>query len=336
MSTTAINQAQSPVGKFGWLVKREFWEYRGAFLRTPIIIASVMVAIVMLVLIIAEVSAQRHGVNVSGVHLDELANNMSAAQLEKLHAGEGIGLLFMCMPIGIGLFFVLFSYATGALYNDRADRSVLFWKSLPISDTQTVLAKVVTAMFVAPALAVAGMIALQLGFLFVMSLWALLHGISPLPLWAPTQLISLWMKMIVMIPLNALWGLPSLGWLLLVSSFVRSKPFLWSLLVPVVAGVLVSTANLTQELSLASGWFWHDVVARVLFSFVPGSWLSRTEFATLRHNDTDLPDVIANVLSFDSFGHVLTSANLWIGVAAGVAMIAAAVFVRRRRVEAYA
>jgi len=202
MSTTAINQAQSPIGKFGWLVKREFWEYRGAFLRTPIIIASVMVAIMALVLMIAEVTAHRNGVNVSGVHLDELANNMSAAQLEKLHAGESIGLLFMCMPIGIGLFFVLFSYATGALYNDRADRSVLFWKSLPISDTQTVLAKVVTAMFVAPVLASAGMIALQLGFLFVMSLWALLHGISPLPLWSPTQLISLWVKMIVMIPLN--------------------------------------------------------------------------------------------------------------------------------------
>jgi len=335
MSTASMNNTQTPVGKFGWLLKREFWEYRGAFLRTPIIIAGVMLAIMTVVLLIAEMSAHRHGVNMSGVHLDEMANNMSPAQLEKLHAGESVGLLFMCFPIGIGLFFVLFSYATGALYNDRADRSVLFWKSLPISDTQTVLAKVVTAMFVAPALAVAGMIALQLGFLVLMSLWALLHGISPLPLWAPTQLVSLWLELIVLVPVNALWALPSVGWLLLVSSFVRSKPFLWSLLVPVVAGVLVSTASLTQEISFASGWFWHKVVLRILFSLAPGSWLDSDEIKAFRHDD-HMPEAIANVLSFDSIGHLLSTPNLWIGAAAGAAMIVAAIFIRRRRVEAYA
>jgi ABC-2 type transport system permease protein len=333
MSTT-LNTAQTPASKFGWLVRREFWEYRGAFLRTPMIIASVMLAMMIVALLIAEATAHRHGVSVSGVHLDEIANNMSAAQLDKLHAGVTLGLLFMCFPVGIGLFFVLFSYASGALYNDRADRSVLFWKSLPISDTQTVLAKVVTAMFVAPTLAVIGMIVLELGFLIVMTLWVVLHGINPLPLWSPVQLVSLWVKLIVLIPINALWALPSLGWLLLVSSFVRSKPFLWSLLVPVVAGVLVSTANLTQELSLASGWFWHNVVGRVLFSFVPGSWVESGEVHLIQ-NDR-LPEAIANVLSYDSIGQLLSSPNLWIGAAAGAVMVVAAIFVRRQRVEAYA
>ena len=334
MSTASTSQASSPVAKFGWLVKREFWEYRGAFLRTPFIIAGVMLAIMIVVLLIAEATAHRHGV-MTGVHLDDIANNMSPEQLEKLHAGIMLGLMFICLPVVIGLFFVLFSYSTGALYNDRADRSVLFWKSLPISDAQTVLAKVVTAMFVAPALAVVGMIMLQFGFLIVLSLWALLHGIGPLPLWSPLQLISLWLKLVVMIPFNALWALPSLGWLLLVSSFVRSKPFLWSLLVPVVAGVLVSTANLTQELSLASGWFWHKVVLRVLFGFVPGTWAQAGDLKAIDH-DNRLPEIVANVLSYDSISRLLEMPDLWIGAAAGAAMIAAAIFLRRRRVEAYA
>ena len=334
MTTNTINMTQTPVSRFAWLVRREFWEYRGAFLRTPIIIAGVMLALMALALVIAEATAQRHGVNVSGVHLDEIANNMSAAQLEKFHAGLSVGLLSLCFPIGIGLFFVLFSYGTGALYNDRADRSVLFWKSLPISDTQTVLAKVVTAMFVAPTLAILGVIALQLGFLILMSLWTVLHGINPLPLWAPTHLVALWVKLVVLIPLNALWALPSLGWLLLVSSFVRSKPFLWALLVPVVSGVLVSTFKLTQELSLTSGWFWHNVVLRVLFSFVPGSWLEVSDLKAMGHDD--VPEAIINVLSFDSFGHLLASPNLWIGAAGGVAMIAGAIYFRRQRTESYA
>jgi len=329
------NPAFSPANKFAWLIKREFWEYRGAFLRTPIIIAGVMLALVTIALLIAEATAQRHGINVSGVHLDQLVNNMSAEQLEKFRNGLSVGLIGLCFPISVGLFFVLFSYGTGALYNDRADRSVLFWKSLPISDTQTVLAKVVTAMFVAPTLAVLGVIAMQLGFLILMTLWSALHGINPLPLWAPSYLIALWIKLVAMIPLNALWALPSLGWLLLVSSFVRSKPFLWALLVPVTAGMLVSMFKLTQELSLTSGWFWWNVVLRVLTSFIPGSWtwLDSNDLKAFAHDD---PAAMANLLSFDAFGHLLASPNLWIGAALGAAMIAGAIYFRRQRTESYA
>jgi ABC-2 type transport system permease protein len=324
----------TPLSKFMWLVKREFWEYRGAFLRTPLIIAMVMLVLMVGALVIAELTAQRAGVTMNGIHLDQIANNMSAAQIDKFHAGVSMGLMSLCFPIGIGLFFVLFSYATGALYNDRADRSVLFWKSLPISDSQTVLAKVFTAMFVAPALAIIGVIALQLGFLILMSLWIVLHGMNPLPLWAPMHLAALWVKLLVLIPLNALWALPTLGWLLLVSSFVRSKPFLWALMLPFVAGFLVSAFKLSQELSLSSTWFWHNVVLRVVFSFIP-SWMDLSQLKALDHDDR-LPEAVSNLLSFDAFGQVLVSPDLWIGAVAGVAMIAGAVYFRRQRTESYA
>lgn len=335
MTTSNAMAAQSPLGKFSWLVKREFWEYRGAFLRTPLIIAAVMLAMLIVALLAAEMSAHRAGISLNGVHLDQIANNLSPDQVEKLHSGLSIGLLTLCFPINIGLFFVLFSYATGALYNDRADRSVLFWKSLPISDTQTVLAKVFTAMFVAPVFAVAGVIALQLGFLLLLTTWTTLHGINPLPLWSPTHLAVLWAKLILLIPFNALWALPSLGWLLLVSSFVRSKPFLWGLMLPFVAGIVVSSLKLMQDLSLTSTWFWHDVVLRVVFSFIPASWMDFGELKKLDHDDR-LPEAIGNLLSFDSFGHLLAMPSLWIGAAAGVAMIAAAIHFRRRRTESYA
>jgi len=333
--SNATVQTKLPTNTFVWLLKREFWEYRGAFVRTPLIIACVMLSLVFFGLVVAQSTAQRHGVTISGIHLDEITSKINPDAMEKFYAGFDLGLLSLAFPIGIGLFFVLFSYATGALYNDRADRSVLFWKSLPISDTQTVLAKVVAASFMAPALAVAGVIFLQIGFLVLMSLYMILNGLNPALLWSPTHLIALWIKLIVLIPFNALWALPSLGWLLLVSSFVRSKPFLWGFMLPFVAGVLVSVFKLTQELSLSSSWFWHYVVLRAVFSFVPGSWINFSELQELRH-EGDVHEVISNLISFDAFGRLLASPNLWIGAVAGVAMIVAAIHFRRQRVESYA
>jgi ABC-2 type transport system permease protein len=76
-------------------------------------------------------------------------------------------------------------------------------------------------------------------------------------------------------------------------------------------------------------------VGRVLFSFVPGSWMDFTDLKQMDHDDR-LPEAIINVLSFDSFSHLLTSPTLWIGAAAGVAMIAGAIYFRRQRTESYA
>lgn len=327
--------AAVPNNKFTWLLKREFWEYRGAFFWTPAIVAMVMLAFVIVAIIIAEASASRAGLNLNGIRFDEISRHLNEGNIAQLHAGIDVGLLSFGLPIGIALFFVLFSYGVGALFNDRADRSVLFWKSLPISDSETVLAKVVAMALVAPVLAIGAMIAEHIGFLVIMSLWLIAHGINPLLLWAPTHLLSLWAKLILLIPVNALWALPSIGWLLLVSSFVRSKPFLWALLVPVVAGVLTSIFHLMNSLSLPSGWFWKNIVGRLLCSIFPGGWL---DFAGLKEFDSEdrVPEAIGHLLSLDSIGAVISSPTYLIGIAAGVAMIAGAVYFRRQRTESYA
>src|SRR5262245_7286703 len=127
MTTTAV-----PTNKFTWLLKREFWEYRGAFFWTPAIVAMVMLAFVLIGIMIAEVSASRAGFTLSGIRFDEISRHLNEGNVGQLYAGLDVGLLSLGFPIGIALFFVLFSYGVGALYNDRADRSVLFWKSLPI------------------------------------------------------------------------------------------------------------------------------------------------------------------------------------------------------------
>jgi ABC-2 type transport system permease protein len=331
-----MNTAAVPSNKFTWLLKREFWEYRGAFFWTPAITTMVMLAFVVIALIIGETSAHRAGVNINGMHLDEITKHLNEGDAGKLYAGLNMGLLGLGFPIGIALYFVLLFYGIGALYNDRADRSVLFWKSLPISDTETVLSKVVAMALVAPLLAVGAMIALHLGFLVIMSLWVLIHGISPVLLWSPAHLLALWAKLLLLIPINALWALPSIGWLLLCSSFARTKPFLWAVMLPIVAGVLTSIVHLMNSLSLPSGWFWQNVVGRLLLSLVPGTWIDVTGLQALGHDEDRLPQAINDLFSFGAVGHLFASPTFLIGIAAGAAMIFGAIHFRRQRTESYA
>src|SRR5262249_8971233 len=151
---------------------------------------------VLIGIMIAEVSASRAGFTLSGIRFDEISRHLNEGNVGQLYAGLDVGLLSLGFPIGIALFFVLFSYGVGALYNDRADRIVLFWKSLPISDVETVLAKVVAMAVIAPVLALGAMIALHLGFLVVMSVWLLVHGVNPVLLWSPMHLLTMWTKLL--------------------------------------------------------------------------------------------------------------------------------------------
>ena len=330
--------AGTPMNTFSWLVKREYWEHRGGFLWTPAIISLAFLAIMMLVLLWAEFMARQNGIQINGIHLDQLRRQLGSDEIEKMHSAMDVGLLTLGIPIVIGLFFVVFFYCIGTLYNDRSDRSALFWKSLPISDSGTVLSKVASAALLAPVLATLALVALQLAFLVLMSLYSLLHGINPFPLlWSPTHLLSLWAKLLVALPVNALWALPTIGWLMLCSSFARSKPFLWAVLIPVLTGALVSYLGLMQSVASSNSWFWHNIVGRALLSIIPGGWLDTTNMSHgFARADVEGPAAIISSLSFEAIGQAVTSPDFLIGIVAGAVMIAGAIYFRRQRTESYA
>ncbi|HET8940442.1 MAG TPA: hypothetical protein VFN13_00445 [Rudaea sp.] len=329
--------AASALNTFTWLLKREYWEHRGGFLRAPLITALIFLALTLMGLITAEITVHRFSFDFNNMHIQQLAQQISENDIAKVNAGIDIGLLSLGSPIGIVLFFVVFFYLLGALYDDRRDRSVLFWKSLPLSDTQTVLSKVAAAMLIAPALAVGAMMALHVGFLVLLSGYALLHGINPFPLlWSPVHLVALWLKLIALIPLNAIWALPCVGWLLLCSSYARSKPFLWAIAIPTIAGVIVWWIDLMSQLSLPRSWFWEHIAARALFSIFPGSWVKVSTFRELAHFRDGGVDPLSSMLSMNGLRDYFSSMDLWLGAVAGIAMIAASIWFRRKRTEAYA
>src|SRR5690606_39463443 len=105
------------------------------------------------------------------------------------------------------------------------------------SDGETVLSKVASAVLVAPLLATIASILTMFGFLVLVSLVVLFYGGNPVTLlWGPASPLLLSLQYLAAIPVYALWALPTVGWLLLCSSWARSKPFLWAVVLPLLAG----------------------------------------------------------------------------------------------------
>jgi ABC-2 type transport system permease protein len=226
---------------------------------------------------------------------------------------------------------VVFFYCLGALYDERKDRSVLFWKSLPLSDRDTVLSKVASASVLAPSLAAVASIATMFGFLIIASIVVLLHGGNPYTLlWGPGSPLLVAGHFIAAIPVYALWALPTVGWLLLCSAWARSKPFLWAIMIPVFAGVFVTWFDIMQAFDLDTIWFWKNVVGRALFSVFPGTWM---EVANFENVNIDGPGAIRALFNLRSVYSVLGTPQLWIGAGAGAAMIFGAIRLRRWRDE---
>ena len=319
------------MNRFGLLLKREYWEHRGGFLWAPVWTSAVILVMTVIGMFVAvwHTSGRANGDVHVGVPLKQLIAKIPPEEMSKLGFGLDSGLAGFWLVLQVVLFFVLFFYLLGALYDDRRDRSILFWKSLPISDSQTVLSKVAMAALGAPLLAWAVTVALNVVFLGLLTIFVGLNGVNPITtIWGPAEPLLLWLKMLAIVPINALWALPAIGWLLLTSSFAKSKPFLWAVALPVALGVLIAVFELLDTLGVPDTWYWRNIAGRILVSLVPGSWLWLTDDALLRGFERHGP---AQILDWRLIGHVLASPSMWIGAGAGAAMIAGAAWFRRKR-----
>ena len=329
-----------PTHKFKLLLKREFWEHKGGFFWAPVIAGGISLVLTLMAIIVGLVAARRaadaghlelDGINVSGLDLGQLTQQMSPQDMAEFANGINLSLVLGSSWPFIVLAFVVFFYSLGALYDERKDRSVLFWKSLPLSDTETVLSKVASAVLVAPAIAVGAALVTMFAFLLLISVVALLHNGSPMTLiWGPGSPLSVALQLVASIPVYALWALPTVGWLLLCSAWARSKPFLWAIMIPLFAGIFVTWFDLMQVFDLESSWFWKNVVARILFSVVPGTWV---DVSHLEGSDFEGPGQLASLLGLKASWAAVLTPQLWIGVLAGAAMIFGAIRLRRWRDE---
>lgn len=338
--------APHPTHKLKWLLKREFWEHKGGFLWAPLISGAVFLFFTLLGGGTGQVMFSRHGgkvvnfdgqeVPLSQVDWDRMLASASPDDLRQMgEAINGITLMSAFWPLVV-FGFVVFFYLLGSLYDERRDRSVLFWKSMPVSDGMTVLSKVLTALLVAPAIAALIALAVMLAFGVIISLFIAFNGANPFTLyWANLEPLKLAGALFGWIPVYALWALPTAGWLMLCSAWARSKPFLWAVMVPILGGILVTWFGFFGNFRGDSEeWIWQHVVARMLTSAWPGSHL--LGFAGTAYLDRldDSPKALYGLDGVIGGLPLLATPALWIGAAAGVALILAAIRLRRWRDDA--
>ncbi|MFA1750484.1 ABC transporter permease [Xanthomonas campestris] len=326
----AMTHQASPARTFTWLLKREYWEHRGGFVWSQVITGGIAVFFALLGAVIGAVSARG---NMSGdsMRMDDLA------EYTRTLGQVGDGLLLGGIGIAsVVLAFVVFFYALGSLYDDRRDRSVLFWKSLPVSDTQTVLSKAAWALLLAPLIAIA------IGLVVGLALWliaiggALIAGVpSPWAMATHSHPFALVGRLLMTVPMSLLWSLPTVGWLMFCSAWATSKPFLWAVLFPLLACVMLSILSAMPGVSLPIGWVWYIVGYRGLLSALPGTWSPRAVSGILDSSAMQNPsDLVQWVLQHTDSARVYGNPDIWIGAAIGVALIAASIYLRRRRSEA--
>ena len=328
----------SKVSTLKWLLKREYWENRGGFLWAPVIAGGISLLLTALAIGAGLLAANRaavkgelhvNGVNVNGLDLELLTRQMTPESMAQLAHSLDMTLLVSSAWPFIVLAFVVFFYCLGALYDDRRDRSVLFWKSLPISDTQTVLSKALSALVIAPAIALAAALLTSLGFLLMISAVVLAYGGNPFTLiWGQAHLGALLGAHLSWLVLYAFWALPTVGWLLFCSAWARSKPFLWAVLLPVFAGVVVSWFNYMNLISVSDAGFWSKIVGRGLLSAVP-----HLDLAFRYDAESPWFNSFYSAFSAGSQWAAFTTPALWIGAAVGIALLAGAVVLRRYRNE---
>ena len=321
--------AGSTLSTFVALLKREYWEHRGGLWSAQFWTTVVLLGFVVLSLLVGEAFRINLFGNVDVRALSTIGlQHVGPAEMAQFRAGLEIGLWGLGVINQMVLYFVVLFYCINALYDERKDRSILFWKSLPATDTQTVLSKLVTALLVAPVLAVLAIMLLHVGFLLLIGLYAALHGVNPLPyLWQPAMLGKVWLQMLAGIPVHMLWAIPGIAWLLLASSWAKRAPFVWAVLVPVLAGMAYGMVETAVRLAAPSAWFWEHIVGRIFSS--PGSMMLRPW--AWREGSGPLHNPFAQTVSWERMQTLLGAPETWIGLANGAALLAAAIWLRRYR-----
>ena len=169
--TSTLGKPSKP-GAFKWLIKREFWENRGGFFWAPVITGGIFLVLNLILAVIGSIAARR-SMDGGGFVIDD-----APEKAHQIVGGIGDGMLLGGVILAcVVLAFVVFFYALGTLYDDRRDRSVLFWKSLPVSDAQTVLSKAAIALLVAPLIVAAAASLTSLALVLILSGVLAVNGI---------------------------------------------------------------------------------------------------------------------------------------------------------------
>ncbi|MES2129946.1 MAG: hypothetical protein V4463_21940 [Pseudomonadota bacterium] len=319
-----------------WLVRREFWEHKGMFYWAPMVVAALMALFIGGSIIYGFASSGMHhvyGASTGASQLSHEINNMPPETKAEVALAIASGYMAVSAPLFLMLAVIIFFYCLGAMFDERRDRSILFWKSLPVSDTQTVLSKVVAALCVAPLITMVFATALAVTLMLIMATALTVSGANVFGiLLSMPQLYATPFEILALLPIYVLWALPTVGWLMLVSSWARSKVFLWAVGVPLMAVIVIKYVEQQFGVGMNVDWIIQNVILRGLGSAIPGIWLAFEHIGHEQLVPSGMHTMDLGSLVAESW-KLLGAPAIWLGAAAGAAMISGAIRMRRWRDE---
>ncbi|PYL45791.1 MAG: ABC transporter permease [Verrucomicrobia bacterium] len=240
LATALPNESQTRIvtRPLYWSVLRELWENKSIYIA-PAIVAAVLLL----------------GALISSGYLPERRRN--AMLLDEVRRRAAIELPYNIVAVMLILtaFIVGFFYCLDALYGERRDRSILFWKSLPVSDLTTVLSKAIIPLAILPAIIFVVVIATQFFMLLISSAVLMPSGLAGTT-WANFNLFRQSIVLLYGLIVIALWHAPIYGWAVLISGVARRATFLWAVLPPLAIGIFekvtFNTSYFTSMLRIAS------------------------------------------------------------------------------------
>jgi ABC-2 type transport system permease protein len=278
---------------FYWSIRRELWENRSIYIAPFIITVVVFIGSVLTLLTLP-------------LRMHSLATSDPA----RLQAMAAKPLHFAPAPIMMTTFIVAMFYCLDALYGERRDRSILFWKSLPVSDRTTVMAKASIPLLVLPLIAFLLSVATQLAMLIVS---------TPLLAGSAVSTITLWGRFVAGLPVmfyglavHALWFAPIYGWFLLVSGWAKRTPLIWAFL-PLIAALAV------EHTAFGTKYFGYMLQYRLMGAM--------KEAFVMRRNSAGHIEQINQL----RLGNFLITPGLWVGLAFAALCLILAVRLRRNR-----
>ena len=289
----ALLRRAGPLDSFVMLARRELWEHRSLWIA-PLVVEGLLA----IALLIGRINMD--------LPEEILGPQQRVAILTFLQWA-------LAQPVFIVTSIVVGFYLIDCLYAERKDRSILFWKSLPLSDAITVSSKLLVALVVVP-----------LGALLLATVFDLLFaGIVALRIpgtlsWSTVEWLRTELVLLLEVVLGVLWYAPIAAALLLFSAWIRRNPIVWATLVPIVLPIVEFVALRTRY------------IYRFETYRLNGIW----------HKLADGPDLFGNMHNFPPVGIVLdrfniagvfTDPDLWLGVIAAIALTYAAIRVRRYR-----
>ena len=287
-----------PTRPFFWSVRRELWENRSIYLA-PLIAAGVVV----------------FGFGITAFDLPRRRLNALALESARQRAAIEMPYDAAAMMIMFTVFIVGIFYCLDALYGERRDRSILFWKSLPVSDLTSVLSKAIVPLAILPLLTFVIVLATQFIMLLISTAVLLPSGLA-----GTTWQLLPWPRLSLMLlyglVTSALWEAPVFAWLLLVSGWARRATFLWAVL-PWLA------ISAIEKLAFDTTFFIRMLVRRLTGGFEEG-------FVVVHYpKDAHVP-VVDRLTEFDPL-KFLSSPGLWIGLVIAAGFLIAAIRLRRYR-----